>query len=384
MSQQPTIRRRRGKRRKRHAKRPVAAIFERPAAGGAAAMAYPGYVEGGEEDSRRTLVTGSLAALVHLAGFGFLVFLASLAPAIQEQIIPVQILEEEPPPSAEEPAPAPKALAERRPLPFDPAVQAVSPQVVNPQVIAQAAPAVRADALEMDSVQTVTAPTDIQRTRRVVDRVAAVSTDVRARAVDVDVARVAGPVVRGPTRVDARAGPSVGPRRVEAAAVGTTMGTAPMQIGSGNGSSVREGVLSDRDVVGSPDGAFVMAVDTAVGNGLLSGGTPGGTGTAPVSKSTCMQRPEVVAYLEKVRERTIARWVLPPGVEAGRKVTLRFRIDSAGSPSTVSIERAEDNALGASAVDALRAAAPFPSMPDSVRCLARVPIVGTFSNPVGG
>ena len=48
------------------------------------------------------------------------------------------------------------------------------------------------------------------------------------------------------------------------------MGTAP-QIGSGNGSSVREGVLSDRDVIGSPDGALVVSVDTTIGDGSLAG-----------------------------------------------------------------------------------------------------------------
>jgi len=350
-------------------------------------MTYPGYTEIRDEDARRRFLTGSLAALLHASGFAVLLVLASLAPTLDEKIIPVQILKEEPPPPPEqpdEPAPAPKALAERRPLPFDPAVQAVAPQVVNPHVIAEAAPSVRAEALEMDAVRTVKAPADIRHTSRVVDRVSAVDSSVRARATDVDVARVAGPVVRGPTRVDAPAGPSVGPRRVEAAEVGTTMGTAPMRIGSGTGSSVKEGVLSDRDVVGSPDGALVMAVDTTIGDGLLRGGTPGGTGTNVVSKSSCMQLPEVRAYLQGVKDRTISRWVLPPGVAAGRKVTLRFHIDAAGSATRVSIVRAEDNALGASAVDALRAAAPFPPMPDPARCLARVPIVGTFSNPVGG
>ena len=85
-----------------------------------------------------------------------------------------------------------------------------------------------------------------------------------------------------------------------------------------------------------------------------------------------------------VKQRTYERWVLPPGVDAGRKVTLRFHIDVAGSASKVSIVAAEDNALGASAVDALRAAAPFPPMSDEVRCLAGQRIKGTFSNPVGG
>ena len=90
------------------------------------------------------------------------------------------------------------------------------------------------------------------------------------------------------------------------------------------------------------------------------------------------------SYLDEIRQRTYERWVLPPGVDAGRKVTLRFHLDVAGSASKVSIVKAEDNALGASAVDALRAAAPFPPMPEDARCLASRPIVGTFSNPVGG
>jgi TonB family protein len=92
----------------------------------------------------------------------------------------------------------------------------------------------------------------------------------------------------------------------------------------------------------------------------------------------------VKSYLSEVRQRTYERWVLPPGVDAGRKVTLRFHLDIAGSASKVSIVKAEDNALGASAVDALRAAAPFPPMPEGARCLAQRAIVGTFSNPVGG
>jgi TonB family protein len=97
-----------------------------------------------------------------------------------------------------------------------------------------------------------------------------------------------------------------------------------------------------------------------------------------------MELPAVQSYLVDVRNRTLERWVLPPGVDAGSKVTLRFQLDVAGSASRVSIVAAQDNALGASAVDALRAAAPFQPMSDEVRCLARVPIVGTFSNPVGG
>jgi len=62
-------------------------------------------------------------------------------------------------------------------------------------------------------------------------------------------------------------------------------------------------------------------------------------------------------------------------------VTLKFRLDVAGSASRVALVRATDNALGASAIDALRAASPFPPLPEDARCLARVPITATFSNP---
>jgi TonB family protein len=80
----------------------------------------------------------------------------------------------------------------------------------------------------------------------------------------------------------------------------------------------------------------------------------------------------------------MARWVLPPGIPNGQSVTLRFTLDVGGSATSVSVVKATHNALGASAVDALRAAAPFPPMPAAVRCLGRLVITGTFSNPHAG
>jgi TonB family protein len=350
-----------------------------------AALAYPGYEDPEDAAKTRAFLTGS--AMVHAAGFAVLLVIASLAPAIQEHVIPVQLLQEEappPPPPPDEPAAAPKALAMHRNLPFAPAVQAVAPQIVNPRIIAEAKPAVAADALQMDALGASAAPTDIQARTLVVERVGVLNSAVRAQVSPVDVSAATGPVVRGPTRVEGVVGPSVGPRRVEAAAAGTTMGTGKVQIG-GNGSSVRDGVLSDRDVVGSPDGALVVSVDTTIGEGAYAGNTPGGTGTSPQSPKTCFESPAVQSYIMSVvKPRVYERWVLPPGVDAGRKVTLRFHLDVAGSASKVSIVKAEDNALGASAVDALRAAAPFPPIPEDARCLAGMPIVGTFSNPVGG
>jgi TonB family protein len=232
----------------------------------------------------------------------------------------------------------------------------------------------------MDAVGSVVAPKQINRAATVVERVSAVNSVVAARASAVDVGSASGPVVRGPIRPGLPVGPSAGPRQVNVAAGGTSTGTGRLTIGSG--SSVREGVVSNRDVVGSPNGEPLASVDTKVGEGMLRGS--GGTGESVVSETACFQKPEVQAYLSQVQSRTLERWVLPPSVSADQQVTLRFKLDVAGSASNVSLVRASDNALGLSAVDALRSASPFPAMPDSARCLMRVPITATFSNPVAG
>jgi TonB family protein len=363
----------------------MGSAFEK-AANTRVAYEFPGLTLKDPESNRRTLLTGGLATLVHLGAVGILLLLATFAPAIQEAVIPVQILKEEPPPPPKqeeepEPAPAPKALAERRSVEYAPAVQAVQPQIVNPRVIAEASPAVSAETLQMDAVSSATAPKQINRSSAtVVERVSAVSSSVAARASAVDVGSSSGPVVRGPLRPGLPVGPSAGPRQVTAAAGGTTSGTGKLTIGGG--SSVREGVVTGRDVIGSPNGTPIASVDTQVGEGNLRGS--GGTGDSLISETACFQKPEVQAYLNQVQARTLERWALPPGVPADQKVTLRFKLDVAGSASNVSLVRASDNALGLSAVDALRSASPFPAMPDSARCLMRVPITATFTNPVAG
>lgn len=351
--------------------------FEAAPAGAAPVAAnFPGLQIEAPHETHGRAVAGGVSAAVHFGGLALLFLLASLAPVIEEELIPVQLLRDELP--RDEPAPARKALAERRALDYAPAVQAVQPQIVNPRVLSDASPAVSAEALQMDAVDAVAAPTQIARARTVVERVSAVRSSVAARASPVDVGVVGGPVVRGPIRAQGPVGPSVGPRKVEGAS-GNTFGTGTLAIGGG--SSVREGVASSRDVLGSPDGSPLVSVDTRIGEGLVGRGS-GGTGTGGgTTQSACYGRPAVRSYLAGVESRTINRWVLPPGLPADQRVTLRFHLDVAGSASRVNLVTATDNALGASAVDALRAASPFPPMPESARCLAQTPITATFSNP---
>ncbi|MDJ0852239.1 MAG: energy transducer TonB [Myxococcota bacterium] len=374
---------------KKQRKNPLAqtrfgAAFE-PAVAGAAGPApdFPGIIVREPESSRRTLVTGAFAAFLHGGAVLVLVLLASLAPEVAEQIIEVQILKDQPE-QADNPAPARRVLRERRSPNFAPQVQSYAPQVVNPRVIADAAPAVSARALDMDSVSSVVAPRQITRSSApVVERVSAVNSPIAARASKVDVQGVGGPAVRGPIQIDAPIGPSVGPRQVAVASAGRSSGTGQVQIG-GSGSSVREGKITGRDVLGSPTGAPLVSIDTQVGDGLLRGSGGTGDSVTAASATQCFQRPEVQRYISSVQERTLDRWILPPGVRADQKVTLRFKLDVAGSAQSVSLVRASDNALGASAVDALNAASPFPPLPTAARCLVQVPITATFTNPVAG
>ena len=385
MSEQLALFRRRGKHETPMRTRRYGVAFESPARGGAAAVEFPGISLEKPNERRRTAVSGSLAAGLHFGALALLIFFASLAPEV-EALIPVQLLKEQPQ-QKEKPAAAPKALAERRFANFAPSVQSIQPQVVNPRVIAEAAPAVSAKALQMDAVSSVAAPTQISRSATVVERVTAVNSIVSARASAVDVKDVGGGAVRGPIQVQGPVGPSVGPRQVAVADGAPTMGTGTLSIGSG--SSVKEGVVTGRDVLGSPDGAPLVSIDTAVGDGTLRGS--GGDGSSvragsssPETEKLCMAKAEVQQYLSEVQQRTISRWVIPPGVPSGEKVTLRFSLDVGGSASSVSVVKSTHNALGASAVDALRAAAPFPPMPASVRCLGSLMLKADFSNPRAG
>lgn len=357
---------------RRNRRRVESAFVQAAGTSGQAAIDFPMTFH--QPDSgKSTLATGSMSAVLHLSVVGLLMFFATVNPEIVDDIIEVQLLHDKPP---EPPAPARKALAERRKLDFAPAMQAVQPQVVNRRVIADAAPAIDAKVLQMDAVNAAAAPTQVHRSSIDVDRVSAVGSIGGYRASKVDVNRSTGPVVRGPVKSAGPVGPSVGPRKVVGSS-GTSIGTGSLAINGG--SSVRDGVLSSRDVVGSPTGAVLVSVDTAVGEGNLRGPGGSGSGLLPDGQATdCLERPEVQAYMLQIRERMFSRWTLPQGV-SDVEVTLRFAIDVAGSTSSIQLVRG-DNALGASAIDAMRTASPFPPIPDRARCLASRNLVATFSS----
>ncbi len=321
--------------------------------------------------SRRSqLVSATLSLLFHAGVLGGLVLFAWLAPPeLVEKILPLELVKEPLPESS--PAPAPRAIAESRGA-FDPPPQAFKAQIENPSVAARAVPSLPAEALELDAVSSVAAPTDLKRQVIAAEQVSAVRSIAAATVSPVAVAPVA-PALRGPIDLQAPAGPSVGPRAV--AAGDTTGFAAPGALGTG--SSVREGI-SDRDVAGSATGPRLASVNTRVGEGLRGAG-PGGTGTGlGVSFEECNARPEVGAYIGLMKDRVYSRWVLPAETGKDQTVVLSFRLDVSGSTSSVEFLQAPNAQLGQSAANAMRAASPFPPLPERARCLSDSPIRATF------
>jgi hypothetical protein len=246
----------------------------------------------------------------------------------------------------------------------------VTPQVINPSVIAKASPAVDTKSLQSS------APKELQASGIAVQAVQAVTNVAASTPTQVDVSAAAAPALRGPIQGTGAAGPSVGPKAI-AAPNSNSVGAGSV-VRSGDGSSVREGAVTGRDVLGSPDGARVASANTAVGQGNLRG-TGEGT-TLGGDTSDCDARPEVKAYMAQIRQRTVSRWTPPPDAPNGAsQATLRWQLDVGGSASSVELISARDKKVGATVVDALRSASPFPPMSDRVRCLAERKVIGTFT-----
>jgi hypothetical protein len=381
LSEPLVIRRRRARATPLRARRLGAALDARPPAGVDPAAAFPGLDLEARSAARGRALSSGVSLLLHGGLLAALALATWLAPVEEiEEIIKLERVQDvsEPQPRKEEPAARPRVVAERASPVFDPAAMAVAPRVVNPVVVQQKAPAVTAQKVEVENLGAVTAPTEIARAAPVVVEQARAYQSVAPVVTTPVAVEGVAPAMRGPVEVVAPVGVTSGPRQV--ASAGGTVGVADARA-LGSGSSVKEGLVTGRDVHGAKTGARAD-VHWAVGSGNLRGTGDGtGTGAGTVPLEDCMARPEVRAYMERVRTRMLDRWALPADVPGNQSVQLRFVLDPAGTASRVELVAAPQARLGQSAVEALRAASPFDHMSDRVRCLAGGPLIGTFRNP---
>ena len=370
-----TIRRRSRRHTPLHSRKLGTALYAKAGAAAAAGQ-FPGLDLEASTSRRRVFISSGVSIALH-GGVLLALFLVAWLnpPEVVEELIELQRVQEEV--AKETPAPRPRVVAESSSRLFDPARAEIVPQFVNPVVINKVSAVVPAEKVDLEAISDVKAPTDIQRVEPI--QVATAQQYVSSVQVTVQPVKIEGlaPAAVGRIEHDAPTGIQSGPKNV---ATGDSAGIAsPNAIGTG--SSVKEGIVSGRDVHGAATGARAE-VHWAVGNSNLRGTGGDGTGPGGVSSDDCMRRPEVVAYMGRVKQRMYDRWALPADLPGNQSVELAFTLDPAGTSTRVEVVKAQDSRLGQSAVEALRAASPFDHMSDRVRCLANSRLVGTFRNPV--
>jgi hypothetical protein len=368
LSEAFTVRRRHPKRGARmHERRANAALSAVAAAPGV----FPGTAMPEPQGARECALSSGLALLFHAAIVGGIALAAYLAPdELKEQLIEITRIQDSAPEKDASGSPRPRAIAESTGR-FAPAPMAMQAHVINPSVIqARAANVAAAQQIKIEQIAAVAAPREIVHTTApIVESARTYQSIATVTTTAVDTTAAAAQIA-GNVSIQAPTGVVVGPRQV--ITNGATVGIGgPTSLGTG--SSVREGIASGRDVIGSKTG------ERATMSGVYGSGGGrgfGGDGTGAGGGKPCSQRPEVTGYLGRVKSRVLSRWKGTGGGE----VDLEFSIDAAGTASNVNFVSAPDPVVGAAIVEAMRVASPFEPMSESVRgCLAGDTMIATFT-----
>ena len=95
----------------------------------------------------------------------------------------------------------------------------------------------------------------------------------------------------------------------------------------------------------------------------------------------CLLEPGVFRYLERVQDRILDAWELPPDSLSNREVVVRLAFDADGALHDLKILSATDRRLARSVAAAILSAEPFAAIPPDAQCLVGLPIRTTFRNP---
>jgi outer membrane biosynthesis protein TonB len=95
----------------------------------------------------------------------------------------------------------------------------------------------------------------------------------------------------------------------------------------------------------------------------------------------CLLEPGVFRYLERVQDRILDAWDLPPDSLANREVVVRLAFDADGKLRDLEILSATDRRLARTVAAAIMSAEPFAAIPPDAQCLVGLPIRTTFRNP---
>jgi TonB family protein len=134
---------------------------------------------------------------------------------------------------------------------------------------------------------------------------------------------------------------------------------------------------------GSGTGPYGVPGGTANGTGLAGGGTGVGTGGGSVTGLKGLSSADYNQYLNQLKKRVESVWKYPDGVSGVQKVAILFTLDKAGRLMRSEVLDSTDARLNASAVEAMKRAAPFPPIPESLKDLANTPLRMQFTVTIG-
>ena len=158
--------------------------------------------------------------------------------------------------------------------------------------------------------------------------------------------------------------------------------------GAGEGPGIKglkEGAQIPGALKGTGTGSGPSGVPggSASGSGLAGSGTGAGNGGGSTTGLKGLSSADYNQYLSQLKKRVESVWKYPDGVAGVQKVALLFTLDKAGRLVRSEVLDSTDARLNASAVEAMKRAAPFPPIPESLKDLANTPLRMQFTVTIG-
>lgn len=134
---------------------------------------------------------------------------------------------------------------------------------------------------------------------------------------------------------------------------------------------------------GTAPGPFGVPGGSKTGAGIAGGGTGAGSGGGSTTGLKGLASADYSRYLNQLKKRVESVWKYPDGVSGVQKVAILFTLDRAGRLVQSEVLESSDTRLNASAVEAMKRAAPFAPIPESLKDLANTPLRMQFTVSIG-
>ncbi|MGH7797164.1 MAG: TonB family protein [Candidatus Binatia bacterium] len=134
---------------------------------------------------------------------------------------------------------------------------------------------------------------------------------------------------------------------------------------------------------GTATGPYGVPGGRASGTGIAGGGTGVGTGGGSMTGLRGLSSADYNQYLSQLKKRVESVWKFPDGVSGVQKVAILFTLDRAGRLVQSEVLESTDARMNASAVEAMKRAAPFAPIPEGLKDLANTPLRMQFTVTIG-